>query len=112
MKGSWATGSGLVRISVTMGVFTVLKDRDPCHPRRYMAWKERGLRSVFGVLATERLKMHQIEIVPRRVALHSPDTTPFFVGCASVALMATRIVATAILCILNAAGRLGGKPSP
>lgn len=56
--------------------------------------------------------MHQIDAVPRRVALHSPDTTRFFVGCASVGLMGTRIIATVILCILNASGLLGGKPNP
>ena len=59
-----------------------------------------------------KAEMHQIDAVPRRVALHSPDTTRFFVGCASVALMGTRIIATFILCILNASGLLGGKPGP
>ena len=64
------------------------------------------------MLATERLKMHQIDAVPHRVALHSPDATRFLVGCASVALMGVRVVGTVILCILNASGLLGGKPSP
>ena len=56
--------------------------------------------------------MDQIDAVPRRVALHSPDTTRFFVGCASVVLMSSRIVATFLLCILDASGLLGDKPNP
>ena len=56
--------------------------------------------------------MHQIDAVPHRVALHSPDMTRLFVGCASVALMGIRIVGTVILCVLNALGVLRGKPSP
>ena len=56
--------------------------------------------------------MHQIDAVPHRVALHSPDTTRFFVGCASFALMVVRIIGTVILCVLNASGLLSGKPGP
>ena len=54
--------------------------------------------------------MHQIDAVPHRVALHSPDMTRFFVGCASFALLGVRIIAMVILCILNASGLLGSKP--
>jgi hypothetical protein len=55
--------------------------------------------------------MHQIDAVSHRVALHSPDMTRFFVGCASIALMGVRVVAIVILCIFNAPGLLSGKPS-
>jgi hypothetical protein len=112
MNGSRATGSGRGRISVTMGVLTVVKDRDPGPPPRYMARKEQDARQRTWGVSHGKAEMHQIDAVPRRVALHNPDTTRFFVGCASIGLMGVRIVGTVLLCILDASGLLGGKPIP
>ena len=81
-------------------------------PPRYIGVERPGPADRNWGVSHGKAEMHQIEAVPHRVALYSPDTTRFLVGCASVVLMGVRIIGTVILCILNASGLLSGKPSP